>query len=177
MAVKIINKKNTYNNSHFDYLNNEVNILKMLDNPKIEFELICNDILNNEKFKKLSCELHHGITRYDHSIRVAKKSYKLAKLFRLKNYEILTKASLLHDFYLYDWHNYDDGSHKLHGFSHPKRASHNAKKYFGVSKEIEHVITSHMWPLTFRNFPKSREAWIVCIADKCVAIRETLFAR
>ena len=72
----------------------------MLDNPKIEFEIICKDILNDDKFKRLSDELHHGITRYDHSIRVAKKTYKVAKFLRFKNYELTTKASLLHDYYL-----------------------------------------------------------------------------
>lgn len=144
-----------------------------------EIDEILKEIKDNERTQDMKNYVQHGrISTYEHCESVTDLSYKINRKLHLKaNEDTLLKGAMLHDFYLYDWHNYDDGSHKLHGFSHPKRASHNAKKYFGVSKEIEHVITSHMWPLTFRNFPKSREAWIVCIADKCVAIRETLFAR
>ena len=35
MAVKIINKKNVNDNTNADYLNNEVHILNILDNPRI----------------------------------------------------------------------------------------------------------------------------------------------
>ena len=57
MAVKIINKKNTYNNSHFDYLNNEVNILKMLDSPRI---MKIYNILDNKHYFFIFMELIEG---------------------------------------------------------------------------------------------------------------------
>ncbi|SKA68161.1 uncharacterized protein SAMN02745111_01543 [Eubacterium uniforme] len=144
-----------------------------------EIEEILDEIKYNERTLDMKNFIQHGkISTYDHCESVTNLSYKINKKLHLRaNEDTLCKGAMLHDFYLYDWHNYDDGSHKLHGFSHPKKASVNAKKYFEVSREVEHVISSHMWPLTFRSFPKSREAWIVCIADKCVAIRETLFAR
>ena len=144
-----------------------------------EIDEILKEIKDDERTQDMKNYVQHGrISTYEHCESVTDLSYKINRNLHLKaNEDTLLKGAMLHDFYLYDWHNYDDGSHKLHGFSHPKTASVNAKKYFGVSREVEHVISSHMWPLTFRNFPKSREAWIVCIADKCVAIRETLFAR
>ena len=39
------------------------------------------------------------------------------------------------------------------------------------------IIVSHMWPLNITKVPKSREALILCVADKCIALRETLFER
>jgi len=57
MAVKIINKTNAYNNSHFDYLNNEVNILKILDNPRI---MKIYNILDNKHYFFIFMELIEG---------------------------------------------------------------------------------------------------------------------
>ena len=57
---------------------------------KMEFEIIVEDILNNDKFKSLSRELHHGISRYEHSLRVAKYSYNVATILHMKNYKEIT---------------------------------------------------------------------------------------
>ena len=86
-------------------------------------------------------------------------------------------GAMLHDFYLYDWHADDHGEHRLHGFTHPEAASRNAGKYFQADDRVRHVIRSHMWPLTPVRMPLSREAWIVCISDKCISLYETLFKR
>ena len=83
---------------------------------------------------------------------------------------------MLHDFYLYDWH-VQDGTHRWHGFHHPERAAENAARYIGVSEKEAEIIRYHMWPLTLRHAPSSREAWIVCIADKLCSLEETLFRR
>ena len=39
------------------------------------------------------------------------------------------------------------------------------------------MIRSHMWPLNPERVPRSKEAWIVCVADKLVSLHETLFRR
>ena len=62
----------------------------------------------------------------------------------------------LHDFYLYDWHNKGTfhGLRRLfemHGFSHPGCACINAERVFGITKKEQSIISSHMWPLTFRH--------------------------
>ena len=91
--------------------------------------------------------------------------------------DTLLTGAMLHDFYLYDWHNKDGGSHNLHGYIHADRALENARRYFHVDEKTAHVIRCHMWPLNITRLPRSREAWIVCIADKCVSVKETLFER
>ena len=64
---------------------------------------------------------------------------------------------------------------EMHGFSHPSRACVNAEKVFHVTKKEQSIISSHMWPLTFRHVPSCREAIIVCLADKYCAVVESMF--
>ena len=40
------------------------------------FESIAHEMLTNQKFLRLAHESHHGITRVDHSLNVARKVYK-----------------------------------------------------------------------------------------------------
>lgn len=94
-----------------------------------------------------------------------------------KDRDTLLKGAMLHDFYLYDWHEEDGGTHKLHGFRHAKAARENARQYLHTNEKINDVIDSHMWPLNLKKVPKSREAWVVCIADKLVSLHETIFRR
>ncbi len=46
-----------------------------------------------------------------------------------------------------------------------------------MDDRVAKVIESHMWPLNLRSVPASREAWVVCIADKCASLYETLARR
>ena len=48
-----------------------------------EFELITKDISMNNEFMKLNTCIHHGISRLDHSYRVAYYSYKIMKFLKL----------------------------------------------------------------------------------------------
>lgn len=94
----------------------------------------------------------------------------------------LAVGAFLHDFYLYDWHKKGTfhGLHRLfemHGFSHPGSACVNARKVFQITQKEQNIITSHMWPLTFRHVPTCREAVIVCLADKYCAVVESMFQR
>ena len=57
MAVKIINKNNVNYNADADYLNNEVKILKSLDNPRI---MKIYDILDNHQYFFIFMELIEG---------------------------------------------------------------------------------------------------------------------
>ena len=142
----------------------EVNIVT--NNSQTEFEYICADILNDEMFKKLNYEWHHGITRYEHSIRVAKNTLKVCKLFKLKNYKDITRAALLHDFYVDSQMKNLDAYQKLS--VHPGLALTNAKKYYKLNKVQEDIIKNHMFPMT-KTFPKTKEGVIVSLTDKVVA--------
>ena len=132
-----------------------------------------------EIHKILSKYIQHGKTTvYIHSRNVAYLSYVIAKFFERRfntkvDYEVLVVGAMFHDFFLYDWHK-PEGRPKLHGFRHPQIASENAQKYYNINEKEKDIIENHMWPLTITKFPKSIEAKIVCIADKCCSMSETL---
>ena len=118
--------------------------------------------------------VQHGKTStYQHCMNVVKLSFWLNKHLHLSaNERELLIGALLHDFYLYDWHEKSTW-HRWHGFRHPSRASRNAKRRFHIGAKEENIIKSHMWPLIPWQIPKSREAVIVCLADKCCSLYET----
>ena len=116
---------------------------------------------------------HGGITVYEHCINVAFMSCKIADKYHLDvNYLSLIRGALLHDYFLYDWH-VKDRSHRFHGFTHPRRALENADKEFQLTETERNMIYCHMFPLTPIP-PSTKEAWIVCIADKICALSETM---
>lgn len=115
---------------------------------------------------------------YDHSSRVALCAYHLAKKFHLNiNEKSLAKGAMLHDFYLYQARGNKEVGTREHWFGHPMTALQNAEKKFHLTKKEKNIITSHMWPLTFWHFPKSREAFLVGLADKICAFGEMVLKR
>ena len=62
-------------------------------------------------------------------------------------------------------------SHRLHGFTHPRRALENAAADWELTDRERDIILHHMFPLTPLP-PRSREAWVVCLADKLCAVQE-----
>lgn len=141
---------------------------KMSLKQTYEFDQIVNDIIENDKFKELKHELHHGISRYEHSMRVAKITYRISKKCNL-DYERITRAALLHDFFTdEDTVEYNT---KETLKKHPMVASINAKKYFDIDTMQENIIETHMFPIT-KELPKYAGSWVVTSADKLVAAHE-----
>ena len=140
---------------------------------------VLSELKQSRDVQKMKQFIQHGrISTYEHCENVAKLSYKIDRFLHLRSdQDTLLKGAMLHDFYLYDWHDEDNGEHRLHGFSHARAASENARAYFQTNEKINQVISSHMWPLNLTEVPKSREAWVVCIADKLVSLHETVFRR
>ena len=66
--------------------------------------------------------------------------------------------------------------HRLHGFRHPFTALRNAEADFSLTARERNIIVRHMFPLVPIP-PTCREAWIVCLADKYCALRETVEGR
>lgn len=115
---------------------------------------------------------HSSVSCYEHSVNVAQKSLRVAKFlkrFSIKvNEKSLVRGALLHDYFLYDWH---EKQHGLHGFKHAKRALKNAETDFKLNDIEKNIIKRHMFPLNICP-PKYRESWIVCLADKLSALDE-----
>ena len=126
------------------------------------------------RFSQEKQYFQHGRTSvYAHSVRVAACSLKLSRALRLKtDRRALVRGALLHDYFLYDWHE-SGGGHRLHGYFHPGRALRNARQDYVLSPREENIIHRHMFPLTPMP-PTTREAWLVCLADKYCAAAETM---
>ena len=131
-------------------------------------------VIKHQKVLQMQDYIQHGdITTYDHCLSVAHLSCSLNKKYHLHcDKNSLFMGAVLHDFFLYDWH--IQPLRRWHGFTHPKTASQNAKKYFTLDDKTENIILSHMWPLTPLSIPKSKEAWLVCFVDKYLSTRETV---
>lgn len=151
--------------------------MKMKKDRKAERQRINQEIRNlceKGRFTQTIRFVQHGdISVCEHCIAVAYLSVRIARALPIHmNYRALIRGALLHDYFLYDWHE-KDRSHSLHGFRHPGKAVKNAGEDFRLSKREQNIILRHMFPLTVIP-PACREAWIVCIADKICAVAETL---
>ena len=138
-----------------------------------------SDIIASENFRNTRNYIQHGsMPVYRHCMDVADQSIKISKLLRVNcNERELIRGALLHDYFLYDWHDkYRDNYQRLHGFYHPGIALKNAQKEYGLSDREKDIIKKHMWPLTIVP-PACREAWIVTAADKYCSLLETLKLR
>ena len=145
-----------------------------------EYNKITENIINDKDFIITKNDMHHGLTKYDHLINVSKCAFVLAKIFNA-NVEVTTTGALLHDLFYGGRTDKEENSY----LNHPYTASMNAKKYFNVSIEVQRCIETHMFhhviikkifPFINRkekasikfSKPKSKEAWLVSIADLLV---------
>ncbi|MCM1088688.1 MAG: HD domain-containing protein [Muribaculaceae bacterium] len=135
------------------------------------------DIINSENFKMTKGHLQHGsMTVNGHCMNVARYSLILNKKLGLHcNKRDLVRGSLLHDYFLYDWHDkeYLAKRQRLHGFHHPRIALQNADKEYDLTDIQRDIIKKHMWPLSVVP-PACREAWVVTAADKYCSLMETI---
>ena len=143
----------------------------MNNKQKEDFNSLVQDIVDNKRFNKLNKELHHGITRYQHSMRVAKWTYRICNLLNMKHKDEVTRAALLHDFYINEDLVSDNGASKLG--EHPNVALKNSKKHFEITEIQADIIKTHMFPCNF-DIPKYKESWLVSGIDKAVSTYEML---
>ena len=132
------------------------------------FESIAKEMLTNQKFLRLSHESHHGITRLDHSLNVARKVYKYAIKLNL-DYISATRGAIVHDFFTNAEFLSNHGL--IQGVVHPDIALANAKGEFEINDIEANMIESHMFPLSMV-LPRSKEAWLLTGVDKMQAIYE-----
>ena len=131
------------------------------------------DILENEKFLKIKKCKHHGITRFEHSMRVSYYSYLIAKKIKL-NYIAAARGGLLHDFFIQE--DLTPIKQKLSMFYHPYYALDNSCNMFNVSEIEKDIIINHMFPTLPHKIPRFLESWLVSLVDKVVATYEFYYS-
>ena len=137
-----------------------------------QFQLCINDLIDAPVVRTMNNYTQHSmVTTLEHCIFVSYISFIICKFFGL-NYYAAARGGLLHDLFLYDWHD-EERCGKLHGFTHPYTALRNANTNFDLSLMEQDIIKKHMWPLTIR-LPRYKESFIVSFADKFCCIFEVL---
>ena len=133
-------------------------------------------VCSSSRMNKSRTFYQHGkINIYVHSLRVAYICYYWVKKYHLHvDEKALIRGALLHDYFLYDWHDKEHEHKRPHGFFHPSLC--NAKQDFILTRKEENIIQRHMFPLTLIP-PGCKEAWLVCMADKVCSTRETVRER
>ena len=120
---------------------------------------------------------HGQTTTLEHVAAVAYLSLALVRWLGLHcNVRALVRGALLHDYYLYDWHDHNAAPDNWHGFTHPRHALRNAEKDFPDLTDLERdIIAHHMFPLV-PSPPRHKEALVVSLVDKICSTVE-VFAR
>lgn len=152
--------------------------MRTADITQHELDTLVAEIINSGEVKRMAEFIQHGTTTtLAHVIRVMRLSVKIARALPLHfDYPALIRGALLHDYYLYDWHDSTQAPDRWHGFTHPTHALKNAQRDFDLSARERDIIKHHMFPLVPIP-PHSREAWVVTLADKIAALQETLASR
>ena len=126
------------------------------------------------RFSELKRFRQHGRhTVYDHCVNVARESLRIADRLGLKlDRAAMVRGALLHDYFLYDWHE-PDPNRPNHAFHHARMAWENARRDYDLGATEEDIIRHHMFPVVPVP-PRTTEGWIVNAADKACALTEPL---
>ncbi len=148
--------------------------MRLTTEEEKQFREIADKIIQAPSYQPMKTYVQHGhVTTYEHCLRVARCAFWMnLRMHTNETDKEIIQAALLHDYYLYDWH---QKGHRLHGYRHPDLAAENARRDFEISDRVETAIRTHMWPLTLRRFPRSRVGWLLTVADKICSCRETIF--
>lgn len=150
-----------------------------LEDTKKRFYALSRDVVTSHRVPLMRTFTQHGTTStLDHTVNVAFRALAIARGLHLSVDErSLVRGGILHDYYLYDWHDPNEALDRWHGFTHPGHALRNAEHDFGDLTPIERdVIVHHMFP--FHPVPPhTREGWLVCLADKISTVQEFFDAR
>ena len=136
-----------------------------------EYKRIVKDILRNNEFKKMYYIEHHGISRWEHLIKISYRSYVIAKKLKL-DYRSVARGALLHDFYL-DGDERDQKRKFLDTFVHPKKALITSINNFEMNDMEKNIIVSHMFPI-YLALPRYKESVLVNIVDKIIGGKELI---
>ena len=141
---------------------------------KEEFYECIKDIASHPAVLQMKKYRHHGNSScYQHCMNVAYYNYRICRFF-VFDARSAARAGMIHDLFLYDWHTHAKrtGDH-FHGMTHPKAALENAEKHFRLNRKERDIIINHMWPVTLRSVPRTKEGWITTFTDKFCGLCET----
>lgn len=131
------------------------------------------DLLASDVVRRLRNYPHHkSVTRFEHSLYVAYRSYRMAKWFGWDS-RAAARGGLLHDLFFYDWRD-KDPNRGWHVTFHPAAACREAEAAFGLTPVERDIILKHMWPLS-PHMPRYWESVAVMLMDKYCALMEVLF--
>ncbi len=145
--------------------------------PRYTFLALVAETMCDSRLAMEETFIQHGNTScLLHSIAVAYFCYRIAKKMGILRFQTneLVRGALLHDYFLYDWHDYRPPE-GLHGFTHPGAALKNARVDFELTTREQDIISKHMFPLTPRP-PRYRESYLVSMVDKACSLYE-VFSR
>ncbi len=134
-----------------------------------EFQQLVKDLLDKPIVQNMATMKQHSesISLLEHLIYTAYVTYCICDIFNLNKKEAV-RGALLHDFRL------EDSAEYKNNFSHSKMALQDAKKHFTLTEREQNIILSHMWPLNITLIPRSKEAFVVGLADTYCATMEYL---
>ena len=155
-----------------------VRMNSLTEQERASFSRIVEPYLARDEVRRMDDYIQHGnVTTLAHCLRVARTCYAWSvRLHLAVDEEDLVVGALLHDFYLYDWHDRST-SRPHHATMHPVYAAQNARDILDVSPRVQGIISSHMWPLPPDRPPRCREAALLCAADKWCSLEETIAMR
>ena len=139
-----------------------------------DFKKCVADVVKNPVVQQMKQYNHHSHTNcFEHSLHVAYYNYLICKKFGW-DYRAAAKAGMLHDLFLYDWHDYKpQKGERMHGFEHPNKALKNAHDNFKLTRKEGDIIVKHMFPLTLTP-PKYKEAYVIVMTDKFCSMCEVM---
>ena len=114
------------------------------------------DLLTHPKVLETQEHMHHSIPKHDHLLRSVRFSYRLARLLRADQ-RTCVRAAMIHDI------DSRYGTLTTHGAVAARWAAEQ-----GEPDEVCVAIESHMYP--FGPPPRSREAWVLVLADKAASL-------
>ncbi|MFU0812214.1 MAG: HD domain-containing protein [Atopobium sp.] len=139
------------------------------------FEELAEPVAATAAFHQMDAFIQHGDTTCsEHCLSVASIAFRIAHALPFSfHMEDLVTGALLHDYFLYDWHESATAPDRWHGFTHPFHALHNAERDFDLTPIERDVIVHHMFPFVPIP-PRTREGWVVTFSDKASCVAEVL---
>jgi len=132
-------------------------------------ETLGSAVMRSPAFARAFSQAHHNIDNVGrHSLSTARMCVVINRALHMGADErVLVEAALLHDLGLVGRDKKYGGERRT--VSHPDESRRIARDEFVSDSAVLDAVSAHMWPL-YGKMPRSKEAWIVNIADDVVSV-------